>query len=61
MKKSDLANKILVSVGNLENAPVNGFNKKVLSELANTGFTGEVEDQALETAEKLLASFLDET
>lgn len=61
MKKSDLANKILVSVGDLANAPVNDFNKKVLSELANTGFTGDVEDKALETAEKMLTSFLDET
>lgn len=35
MKKTDLAQKILADVGSLTNTPVNDFNKKVLSNLAN--------------------------
>ena len=61
MKKTDLAQKILADVGSLTNTPVNDFNKKVLSDLANAEFTGDVDDKAVETAEKLLTAFLDET
>ena len=60
-KKTDLAQKILADVGSLTNTPVNDFNKKVLSDLANAEFTGDVDDKAVETAEKLLTAFLDET
>ena len=61
MKKTDLAQKILAGVGSLTNTPVNDFNKKVLSDLANAEFTGDVDDKAVETAEKLLTAFLDDT
>ena len=60
-KKTDLAQKILADVGSLTNTPVNDFNKKVLSDLANAEFTGDVDDKAVETAEKLLTAFLDDT
>ena len=46
MKKTDLAQKILADVGSLTNTPVNDFNKKVLSNLANAEFTGDVDDKA---------------
>ena len=46
MKKTDLAQKILADVGSLTNTPVNDFNKKVLSDLANAEFTGDVDDKA---------------
>jgi len=61
MKKSELANRIIDSVGNPENVYVSDFNKKVLSELAETEFTGETDDEAVETLEKLLKTFLKET
>ena len=61
MKKTDLAQKILAGVGSLTNTPVNDFNKKVLSDLANAEFTVDVDDKAVETAEKLLTAFLDDT
>ncbi len=66
MKKSELADRILASVGDAKNAYakdvyVNDFNKKVLSELAVTEFAGEADDAAVETAENLLKTFLKET
>ena len=40
MKKTDFAQKILADVGSLTNTPVNDFNKKVLSDLANPMIDG---------------------
>ena len=61
MKKKELANRIIEATKDLEKAHVSDFNRKVISELANTDFTGEVDNEAVKTAERLLQSFLNET
>ena len=61
MKKSELAAKLIVPPGELENALVNDFNRKVLEDLAEADFSGDVDDTAVEEAETLLRNFLNET
>ncbi len=60
MKKSELAAKLIVPPGELENALVNDFNRKVLEDLAEADFTGDVDNAAVEGAENLLRNFLNE-
>ena len=61
MKKSELAKRITVPPEELEKALVNSFNRNVLNELAEAEFTGDVDDEAVEKAEVLLRSYLNET
>lgn len=61
MKKIELAKRLTISIEELEKAHVSSFNKKVLTNLAYTEFTGEVDDKDVATAEDLLRSFLHET
>ncbi len=61
MKKAELAKDILITVGNLENAYVSDFNKRVLSELAEEEFTGDIDGDAVKTAKEMLQTFLNKT
>lgn len=61
MKKTELANRLMVPIEELEKAHVSDFNKKVLTDLANMEFTGEINDEDVTEAEELLRSFLHET
>lgn len=51
MKKTELAKRLTISIEELEKAHVSSFNKKVLTNLAYTEFTGEVDDKDVATAE----------
>lgn len=61
MTKSELAKRIIASVGEPGTARISDFNRKVLSEIASERFSGEVDDKAVETAEELLQAFLNDT
>ena len=47
----ELAKRLTISIEELEKAHVSSFNKKVLTNLAYTEFTGEVDDKDVATAE----------
>ena len=61
MKKADLANRIRISEVELKTARISDFNKSTLMELIDSDFEGEVDDTAVEEAERLLKSFLNRT
>ncbi len=61
VKKSELAKRILNFVGDLESTYVSDFNKKVLLGIADSKFTGEIDGNAVKTAEELLLAFLNDT
>lgn len=61
MKKAELAKRIIDSIEDLEDAPVNSFNKKVLLDLADTEFIGDIDDLSVEKAQELLQAFLKKT
>ena len=61
MKKTELADKIITAVGDFDSAHVSVFNKKVLTDLKAFEFTGDVEDNAVNTAREQLRSFMNET
>ena len=61
MKKSELAKRILDSVGDLKSAYISDFNKKVLLKLADSEFAGDIDNNAIKTAEEMLRAFLNDT
>ena len=60
MERAELAKKLIIPADELESAYVSDFNRKVLLELADSAFAGDVDDCAVETAERQLREFLDE-
>ena len=60
MKKSELSKMLMVLEEELAKAYVNDFNRKVLTDLADAKFEGEVDDKDVETAKNLLINFLKE-
>ncbi len=60
MKKSELAKELMVPEEELAEAYVNSFNRKVLTDLADAEFSGDVADKDVETAKNLLIDFLKE-
>lgn len=61
MKKSELAKRILDSVGDLKSAYISDFNKKVLLKLADSEFAGDIDNNAINIAEEMLRAFLNDT